>query len=462
MIVTEFELRANWHKTKAKILTLPPGSVLTPSARDFLRSQNVQVKIEGNGLQDLNKKNLSTVKQSLVTINSQQRHSAGMAAEDESMTGAGPDADTKSEVQPQPEKPEHMTHLRGTQLVPKTNPVIAWRGQLDLFDCELVKTQVIFTAAGEEDLAKQLEEVAKFAQLIMAAEVREEPLEFSSLLGWTPEQIREMSHYPERYFGVSHRLMSYKDGAVIAGLHCLRSKVREVELYASRAFIGEDGECRRKDIILALNRLSSIFYVLICKRRSGNKQDMQVPIGISNHHIHVTQEHLEALFGPGYILQPMKDLSQKGQFAAKETVTIEGPKGKIERVRILGPVRPETQIEINASDSFRLGVKPLVRDSGQLDGTDGIKLIGPRGTVETDRGVIVAARHIHMEPEDAEKWNLHNGQHVKVRMTSGRSVIFQDVLVRVSSKYRLEMHIDMDEANAALVTGETKAIIMEV
>jgi propanediol utilization protein/ethanolamine utilization cobalamin adenosyltransferase len=459
LIVTEFELRANWHKKKAKVLTLPPGSVLTPSARDFLRSQNVQVKIEGNGLQDLNKKNLSTAKQSVVTSNSGRCNSVGIALQDEGMARA------KAEAQAELEKPEHMTHVRGTQLVLKTDPIIAWRGQLDLFDCELVKTQVVFNAAGEEELAKQLEEVAKFAQLIMAAEVREEPMKFNSLLGWTPEQIREMSHYPDHYFGVAHRLMSYKDGAVIAGLHCLRSKVREVELYASRAFIGEDGECRRKDIILVLNRLSSLFYVLICKRRSANRQDkpeMQVPIGVSNHHVHVTQEDLEALFGRGYVLNHMKDLSQKGQFAAKETVTIEGPKGKIERVRILGPVRPETQIEINASDSFRLGVKPLVRDSGQLDGTDGIKLIGPQGTVETDRGVIVAARHIHMEPEDAKMWNLHDGQHVKVRMTSGRPVIFQDVLVRVSAKYRLEMHLDTDEANAALVTGETKAIIMEV
>lgn len=459
MIVTEFELRANWHKTKTKVLTLPPGSVLTPSARDFLRSQNVQVKIEGKGLQDLNKKNLSTVKQSMVTINSPRRNSVEMATPTEGMSGA------RSEAQPQQEKPEHMTHLRGRQLVPKTDSVIAWRGQLDLFDCELVKTQVVFTAAREEELAKQLEEVARFAQLIMAAEVREEPMKFESLLGWTPEQIREMSHFPDRYFGVSHRLMSYKDGAVIAGLHCLRSKIREVELYAGRAFIGEDGECRRKDIILALNRLSSLFYVLICKRRSANKQDkpeMQVPIGISNHHVHVTQAHLVALFGPGYTLQRMKDLSQRGQFAAKETVTIEGPKGKIERVRILGPVRSETQIEINVSDSFRLGVEPLVRDSGQLDGTDGIKLIGPQGTVETDRGVIVAARHIHMGSEDAKTWNLSDGQHVRVKITSGRPVIFQDVLVRVSSNYRLEMHLDTDEANAALVTGETTAIIMGV
>jgi propanediol utilization protein/ethanolamine utilization cobalamin adenosyltransferase len=449
LIVTEFELRANWHKTKAKVLTLPPESVLTPSARDFLRSQNVQVQIEGNGLQDLNKKNLSTVKQSMVTTNSSRHSSTGVMA--------------KVEVEDQQEKPEHMTHLRGRQLVPKTNPVIAWRGQLDLFDCELVKTQVVFIAAGEAELTKQLEKIAEFAQLIMAAEVRDEPMEFNSLLGWTPEQIREMSHYPDRYFGVSHRLMSYKDGAVIARLHCLRSKIREVELFASRAFIDEGGECRRQDIILALNRLSSLFYLLICKRRSANepdKQDIQVPIGVSNHHVHISQAHLEILFGAGYTLQNKKDLSQVGQFAAKETVTIEGPKGKIEKVRILGPVRLETQIEINASDSFRLGVKPQVRDSGQLEGTDGLKLIGPQGIVETDRGVIVAARHIHMEPAQAKLWNFSDGQRVKVRITSGRPVIFQDVLVRVSPKYRLEMHLDTDEANAALVTSESKAIIM--
>lgn len=458
MIITEFELRANWHKTKAKLITLPPGSVLTPSARDFLRSKNVEVQIEGNGLQDLNKKNLSTVRQTMLKENSEKVDSL----EGLSNLGSNRSIDGLAVSGGQQKKPEHMTHLRGNQLVLKTDPVIAWRGQLDLFDCALVKTQVELAAAGEEELAAQLDEVAKFAQRLMVAEVRNEPLEFTQLLGWTPEQIHEMSHHPDKYFGVSHTHMDYKDGAVIASLHCLRSQIREVELYANKAFTKENGECQRKDIILALNRLSSLFYVLICKLRGEKKQEKQVPIGVSNRHVHLSQADLEALFGPGYVLQVKKELSQPGQFAANETVTIEGPKGKIAKVRILGPVRSESQVEISATDSFQLGVKPLVRDSGHLEGTSGMRLIGPRGTIEINRGVIVAARHIHIEPDKAEAWNLHDGQRVKVKITSGRPVIFQDVLVRVSSKYRLEMHVDTDEANAALVTNGTQGIIMGV
>jgi propanediol utilization protein len=362
----------------------------------------------------------------------------------------------------QQKKPEHMTHLHGQQLVLKTNPVIAWRGQLDLFDCALVKTQAALAAAGEQELVAQLEEVAIFAQKLMAAEVRGEAIEFTTLLGWTADQIREMSHHPDRYFGISHTHMSYNDGVVVASLHCLRSKIREVELYANRAFTGDSGECQRQDIVLALNRLSSLFYVLICKLRGEKKQDKLVPIGISNRHVHISQAHLAALFGAGYALQNKKNLSQPGQFAAQETVVLEGPKGTIGNVRILGPVRPETQVEISATDSFQLGVQPVVRDSGQHEGSSGIRLRGPKGTVEIKRGVIVAARHIHLDPTQAKEWNVSNGQRVTVKIAGERPVIFQDVLVRVSSQFRGEMHLDMDEANAALVNRDTQGIIVGV
>ncbi|GAB6189424.1 phosphate propanoyltransferase [Marinitoga arctica] len=188
-----------------------------------------------------------------------------------------------------------------------------------------------------------------------------------------------------------------------------------------------------------------------------------IVVGVSNRHVHLSKEDLEALFGEGYELHPIKDLKQPGQYAADEVVTLVGPKGKIERVRVLGPVRKETQIEISQTDAFKLGVRPPVRDSGDLDGTPGIKIIGPKGEVETNKGLILAKRHIHMLPEDAEKYGVKDKDLVYVAVEKGdRKLIFGDVLIRVSSKYALEFHVDTDEANAALIkTGDEVKIVDE-
>lgn len=175
----------------------------------------------------------------------------------------------------------------------------------------------------------------------------------------------------------------------------------------------------------------------------------EVPIGVSNRHIHLSPQDVERLFGRGYQLQKFKDLSQPGQFAAKEKVTLIGPKGKIKDVRILGPARGATQIEISLFDGFTLGVHPPIRDSGDLEGSPGIILQGPRGRIQVTQGVICAARHIHMHPEDALKYRLENGQRVCVTVHSARPVTYHDVLIRVSPRYRLELHLDLDEANAA-------------
>ncbi len=429
MLINEAELRSHWHKTKAGVITVPRGSVLTPSARDFLRGNGVRVQIEGEGLQDLDRQPMSTAKNAAPVVTASA-------------------------------KPEHQTHLHGGQLVAKTHPVIAWRGQLDQFDCALVESQVQLVRYGHDALAAQLEEVLRFAQRIMAAEVRETPFEFNTLLGWTPEQIREMSHHPDRYFGVTHSTMSYLDGPVAARLNILRAKVREVELYANRAFIDAQGNCLRTDIVQALNRLSSLLYILVCKVRSEAGREKKLPIGVSNRHLHLAPADLATLFGNGHSLTKWKDLSQPGQFAAAETVKISGPKGSIDNVRILGPVRKQTQVEISATDSFQLGVKPVVRDSGQLDGSEGLRLIGPAGSVELASGVIVAARHIHMHPDQAQAWNLQDGQKVRVRIDSARPVYFEDVLVRVNPQYQGEMHLDTDEANAAMVDKNTPAVIV--
>lgn len=175
----------------------------------------------------------------------------------------------------------------------------------------------------------------------------------------------------------------------------------------------------------------------------------EVVVGVSNRHIHLSQEDLEKLFGVGYKLTRMKDMKQPGQFAAQETVTVEGKKGKFEGVRILGPVRKETQVEISISDSFKLGVKPPIRESGKLDNTPGIKIIGPNGTIVKERGVIVAGRHIHMPKFIADIRGYKDGEIVRVETSGERKTVLYNVLLRVGSNMAKEIHLDMDEANAA-------------
>lgn len=183
-----------------------------------------------------------------------------------------------------------------------------------------------------------------------------------------------------------------------------------------------------------------------------------VPVGISNRHIHLSQADLDQLFGAGYQLTPMKELSQPGQFACKETVTICGPKGAIEKVRVLGPVRKETQIEIVAGDCFKLGVKAPAKLSGDLAGTPGITVVGPKGSVQTAQGLIVAQRHIHMAPADAQAYGVQDGQIVKIRVNGLRGGIYDNVAIRVTTSSKLECHLDTEEANAMGVAGTVEIV----
>src|ERR1035437_4819000 len=170
-------------------------------------------------------------------------------------------------------------------------------------------------------------------------------------------------------------------------------------------------------------------------------------IGVSNRHIHLSTQDLEYLFGKGYSINCVKDLSQPGQCVAAETVIIAGPKGCIENVRVLGPVRKQTQIEVSISDTFRLGVEAPVRESGILEGSGRITVIGPKGSLQLSEGLIVAQRHIHMTPDDAKTYGVTDSQSVQVKVEGARGVIFDNVIVRVSNKFSLEYHIDIDEAN---------------
>jgi len=169
----------------------------------------------------------------------------------------------------------------------------------------------------------------------------------------------------------------------------------------------------------------------------------------------VSQDHVEALFGPNYQLKPFKDLMQPGQFAAYETVKITGPKGEIDRVRVLGPERGETQLEISGTDQFILGIKVPVRESGRLEGTPGIQISGPAGEITIERGVVRALRHIHMQPSEADSMRIRNGEKISVRLVGDRSTICEGVLIRATETSALEMHIDTDEANSAGLPAES-------
>jgi len=189
--------------------------------------------------------------------------------------------------------------------------------------------------------------------------------------------------------------------------------------------------------------------------------DRLIPVGLSNRHVHLSRRDMDLLFGPGYRLTKMKDLLP-GQFAAEETLTLVGPKGVMEKVRILGPERELSQVEISLSDGYLLGINAPVRDSGDLKDTPGIVLIGPRGVVRLETGVICAKRHIHMNPSDAAYFQVQDKELVSVEVEGEKPVTFRDVLVRVHPSFILEMHLDLDEGNAAALKNGHKVVLKKV
>lgn len=188
-------------------------------------------------------------------------------------------------------------------------------------------------------------------------------------------------------------------------------------------------------------------------------ENYKIPIGVSNRHVHLSQKDLDILYGQGYSLTKKIDLKQPGQYAANETVTIRGPKGEFENVRILGPTRNESQVEVSMTDSFRLGVKPPIKESGQLENSPGLEIIGPKGSVKIPNGTIIALRHIHMTPEYAEKMGVKDKEIVEVETLGERHGVLGNVLIRVSDKYSLEMHVDVDEANACALKNDDFVIL---
>lgn len=201
-----------------------------------------------------------------------------------------------------------------------------------------------------------------------------------------------------------------------------------------------------------------VLEVMEQQKTSGN--GFLVPIGVSARHVHLTQEHVEELFGKGYQLTKKKEL-MGGQYASNELVTIVGLKLRaIENVRILGPVRSKSQVEISATDAIRLGVKAPIRESGNIAGSAPIAVVGPKGVLYLKEGCMIAKRHIHMSPKDAMAAGVHDADVVSVRADNERGTVFNHVQIRVDDSFTLEMHIDTDEANAAkIATGQTVTII---
>lgn len=200
----------------------------------------------------------------------------------------------------------------------------------------------------------------------------------------------------------------------------------------------------------------------VIKALENNNNDDDIPVGVSNRHIHLSRKDLDTLFGEGYELTPLKDLSQPGQYACKELLTIVGPSLRpIEKVRVLGPIRKDSQVEISRTDSYLLKVKPPVRESGKIENSASITIIGPKGIVTLKEGCIIANRHIHMSLEDGKRFGVKDNDYVTVDAVGERRTRFYDVQVRVSDKFCLEMHLDTDDANAAGLGNGAKVKIVK-
>ncbi len=206
--------------------------------------------------------------------------------------------------------------------------------------------------------------------------------------------------------------------------------------------------------------ISRIVSVNVALNTYKTQSKRYIPAAGSNRHIHLSEADIEKMFGKGFKLTKFKNLTQPGQYAANEKVDIKGPKGTIKGARILGPARGDTQVEVFYGDCFKLGIKPMVRMSGDLDGSQGITLVGPKGETILSKGVIVAARHIHISPDESKIMGIKNGDIVSLKKDGIRATIFENIPVRCGEGHSLELHLDIEEANAALVkNGELLEVV---
>ena len=445
-VLTEAELRAKLRYGPIEKIKVDSRTILSPAAVQFAKDWGIEIQVSD-------------------------------AAEGSApgITPAGEDAPfILPSGKPSRTKPEHLTHLRGRSLVPKTHPRINLRGKLDLLQGHLIEAQVLGSQQGLHSLVQDLGELLDLARQIMRADVLDQDLTEVRLLGMEPAELRAASH--SKWAEVT-----YRDGLLAARLNLIRGYVREAELAAAEAYI-EGERVRSPNLILALNRMSSAAYVLVLRLLDGHygragepgschaapseapsreTQEFEIPAAVSNRHVHLCRADCDVLFGPGHQLEVFRELSQPGEFASKDCLTLAGPKGNLSGVRVLGPLRARTQVEVSRTDAFTLGLDPPVRDSGLLEGTPGVTVIGPKGTVRLSEGLILALRHIHLTPSDADRFGVRDKQFVRVRCPGDRALTFDRVIARVSPNYRLEMHLDTDEANSArLKNGDL--VILEV
>ena len=438
-VITEALLRKQFLNELPETFTLVGGQLLTPAAAQFLNDRKITV------------------------------------VKDKGVTGA--DYVAVEDGQKYPVKPEHMTHLIGRQLVPKDHPRIILRGLIDNFQAEVLLLQQQVNGT----LSIQLNDLFTRAQAILKAEVTGVELEPCDFLGLSETEIRERSHTPQKYFGIGHLDLNAELSSEVLSLNRLRTLIRQVELAAVTAFT-HDKTVERTDILRALNRLSSVIYVMMLLVVKPEKQfgesmdnrltddivanvmarftttDRQIPVELSARHVHLSAVDVATLFG--HDLTDARELSQPGQFLCKERVKLIGPRGEIENIAILGPARSRTQVEISLTDARILGAQPPVRQSGDVAGSAGVQIATERATVTLDEGLIVAARHVHMHPDDAQRFGVKDKDMVRVRVGKARKLTFEDVLVRVNPEYRLAMHIDFDEGNACgWVSGMTGELL---
>jgi len=438
-VITEALLRKQFLNELPETFTLVGGQLLTPAAAQFLNDRKITV------------------------------------VKDKGVTGA--DYVAVEDGQKYPVKPEHMTHLIGRQLVPKDHPRIILRGLIDNFQAEVLLLQQQVNGT----LSIQLNDLFTRAQAILKAEVTGVELEPCDFLGLSETEIRERSHTPQKYFGIGHLDLNAELSSEVLSLNRLRTLIRQVELAAVTAFT-HDKTVERTDILRALNRLSSVIYVMMLLVVKPEKQfgesmdnrltddivanvmarftttDRQIPVELSARHVHLSAVDVATLFG--HDLTDARELSQPGQFLCKERVKLIGPRGEIENIAILGPARSRTQVEISLTDARILGAQPPVRQSGDVAGSAGVQIATERATVTLDEGLIVAARHVHMHPDDAQRFGVKDKDMVRVRVGMARKLTFEDVLIRVNPEYRLAMHIDFDEGNACgWVSGMTGELL---
>lgn len=449
-ILTDIELRAHWYKTHPTVYEVEADTIITPAAKDFLKEHGIR----------------------LVTLRALEKKQ-----EPGYVLGA-----TGEHVG---EKPEDMTHLYGNVLVTKSHPRIALRGKLDSLEAKILETQQVAREENRPDLCKELEEMLDFVKEILRSEVRAQVLKDIRILGLDGREIREMSHNVEENFGIGHPTPSYSMGRVCVALNSLRTTVRETELQAVHAAGGGD-LTGGKEIVEALNRLSSFVYLLFCGELTGKRPYLKGKVSeellrgqdspVSNHgsdwdrdalagleeskgrqagimveasgrHVHLTKEAIGVLFGKEELTRK-SDLSQPGQFAAQERVRIVTSKGELDHVAVLGPARKEVQVEMSLTDARLLGIKIPVNLSGCLKGAADVILAGPCGVYPAPGSAIASKAHIHMTPGDAAAYGVKDGESVSVRLDTARPVTIDDVVIRVSENFSLAMHLDYDEANA--------------